>query len=351
MSAEREGGLRVRGRARYLSRLDPPGAALIAVAALWAPVAAADRVGTPGRYLLALAVVAGAYVLGRLCGGRFALPVPAMLAGAVTVMLVVWPDAVSGDATAPPLDYGNADGALVAQGVGAACLAALAAVSGRWRAGLLVLAGVLVVGTFATRSVAAAAGALAVLSTALLAPLVRRRGTVVALSALCAAGVVLGTVVLGALGTRTEGVEGAARAGLTERRVQLWGDGVHLTKRFPVRGTGPGTFVEHSPTVRSDADVHSAHSMWLRQSAEQGIPGALCLVSVVGWVYVRLWRSARSPAVVAVGSVTFTAFVVQASMDYVAEFPAVLAAVGALVGVATAGPGARARAVPAVAVS
>lgn len=312
---------------------------------MWGLVAAANRPGHPETYLLALLTAAGSYVLGRVLGARSALMVPGAVAGAVTAVLVLWSGALGGAATAPPLEYGNANGALVAQAVGAACLAAIVVSAERRRGELLVLAGLLVLAAFATRSVAAAVGALAVLCTAMMSASVYRRSTVVVVSAVCVAGVVLGTVVLGVLGTRSGGgIDAKAQAGLTERRVRLWSDGVDLTGRYPLRGTGPGTFVTHSGTAVADADVRSAHSLWLRQGAEQGVPGLVCMVGVVGWVYVRLWRSPQPPAVVAVGAVTFTAFVVQTSMDYVAEFPVVLVAVGLLVGAATAVPDADLRA-------
>jgi O-antigen ligase len=321
------------------------GTALVAAAAIWGLVAAANRPGEPEAYLLALLAVSGAYVVGRVVGANSAVTVPAVVAGTVVATLVLWPGALNGSAMGPPLDYGNANGALVALAVGGACLAALLAASERRRGELLVLAGLLVLAAFATRSVAAAVGALAVLLTALMSAGVYRRGTAVLVSAVCLAGVVLATVVLGAWGTRAAGgFEGSAQAGLTERRVRLWSDGVRLTERFPARGTGPGTFVTNSATARSDADVRSAHSMWLRQGAEQGVPGALCLVALVGWVYLRLWRSPQPAPVVAVGAVTFTAFTVQASMDYVAEFPVVLVAVGLLAGSATAMPDPKLRA-------
>nr|WP_237536044.1 O-antigen ligase family protein [Streptomyces sp. SID3343] len=312
---------------------------------MWGLVAGANRPGEPEVYLLALLTVAGAYVVGRVVGAKSGVAVPAVVTGGVVAALVSWPGALNGSAAGPPLDYGNANGALVALAVGGACLAALLVASDRRRGEVLVLAGLLVLAAFATRSVAAAVGALVVLSTALMSAGVYRRGSVVVVSAVCLAGVVLGTVVLGTLGPRAEGgLGGSAQAGLTERRVRLWSDAVHLTERFPVRGTGPGTFTTHSATARSDADVRSAHSMWLRQGAEQGVPGALCLVAVVGWVYLRLWRSPQPAPVVAVGAVTFTAFMVQASMDYVAEFPVVLVAVGLLLGSATAMPDADLRA-------
>ncbi|MET7303346.1 O-antigen ligase family protein [Embleya sp. NPDC005575] len=338
MGTDRERDQQVRSSARYLSRLDLLGTAVVAATAMWALVAAANRAGEPEAFLLALLAAVGGYVLGRLLGARCALLAPAVVAGAVAGMLVLWPGALSGDATAPPLHYGNANGALVAQAVGGACLTALFAVSDRRRGEILVLAGLLVLAAFATRSVAAAVGAVVVLLAGLLSASAYRKGMVVLVAAVCVVGVALGTVVLGALGTRTGGLKGAAQAGLTERRVQLWGDGVHLTNSHPLRGMGPGMFVTNSPTASSDADVHSAHSLWLRHSAEQGVPGALCLVALVGWVYVRLWRSPQPVAVVVVGSATFTAFVVQASIDYVAEFPVVLVAVGLLTGAATAGP-------------
>jgi hypothetical protein len=53
---------------------------------------------------------------------------------------------------------------------------------------------------------------------------------------------------------------------------------------------------------------------------------------------VRLWRSPQAPPVVAVGALTFSSFAVHSSMDYVAEFPGVLAAMALILGVATATP-------------
>jgi O-antigen ligase len=133
-------------------------------------------------------------------------------------------------------------------------------------------------------------------------------------------------------------VRSTAEEGLTQRRLDVWHDALRLAEDHPVRGAGPGTFVANSPTAQADSDTKAAHSLWLRQAAEQGYPGLAAMVVLVAWAFVRLWRSRQDPAVVAVGAVSLTAFAVHASMDYVAEFPAVLIATGLVLGTATAGP-------------
>ncbi|WP_436791319.1 O-antigen ligase family protein [Yinghuangia sp. YIM S10712] len=322
-----------------LSRLDLLGAVLIAVAGVWALIAAAGRPASPEGFLLGLLTAAAAYAAGRVAGARSAFGVCVSLAVAVAVLLLLSPDALSGGTLAEPLGYGNANGALAVQAVAAACLAALCATSERRRGEMQVLAALLVSGVFATRSLAAVFGAVAVLMVGLTAQSARRRGSFVVAGAVCVALVAAGTVYLGGdRAERASGVRGTAAESLTERRIDLWHDAIESAKDHPSRGTGPGTFLADSPTARADADTKSAHSQWLRQAAEQGIPGVVWLLALLGWAYVRLWRSPQDPAVVAVGAVALTAFAVHASMDYVAEFPAVLVATGLVLGVATAGP-------------
>ncbi|WTW93371.1 O-antigen ligase family protein [Streptomycetaceae bacterium NBC_01309] len=322
-----------------VTRLDLLGVILVAAAAVWGLLAAAGRPASPEGFLLGLLTISAAYVAGRVAGAQSAFGVCAALAGAVAVLLLLSPDALAGETLAAPLGYGNANGALVAQAVGAACLAALAATSDRRRGEMHLLAGLLVLGAFATRSLAAVFGALVILVIGLTALSARRRGSFVAVGALCVVVVAAGTVYLG--GDRVSGasgVRGTAESGLTERRIDVWHDAMELTRENPWRGSGPGTFLAQSPTARADSDTKSAHSQWLRQAAEQGVPGLLCLVALVAWAYVRLWRSRQDPAVVAVGAASLTAFALHASIDYVAEFPVVLAAVGVVLGVATAAP-------------
>ncbi|UGQ10596.1 O-antigen ligase family protein [Yinghuangia sp. ASG 101] len=320
-------------------RLDLIGAVLVALAGVWALLAAAGRPASPEGFLLALLTVAAAYGAGRIAGARSAFGTCATVAGAVAVLMLLSPDALSGAALAEPLGYGNANGALVAQAVAAACLAALAAPSDRRRGDMHVLAGLLALAAFATRSLTAVFGAVAVLLVGLTALSARRRGSFVLAGAVAVALVVAGTVSLGGdRAERASGVRSTAADGLTERRIDLWHDAFESAKDNPWRGTGPGTFLARSPTARADSDTKSAHSQWLRQAAEQGVPGVVLLAALLGWAYVRLWRSRQDPAVVAVGAVALTAFAVHASMDYVAEFPPVLVAVGVVLGVATAAP-------------
>lgn len=322
-----------------LWRLDLIGAVLVALAGVWALLAAAGRPASPEGFLLGLLTASAAYAAGRVAGARSAFEVCATVAGAVAVLLLLSPHALSGGASAKPLGYGNANGALATQAVAAACLAALAAPSDRRRGEMHVVAGLLTLGAFATRSLAAVAGAVALLLVGLTALSARRRGSFVAAGVVCVVLVVAGTVYLGGdRAERASGVRSTAVEGLTERRIDLWHDAIESAKDHPWRGTGPGTFIAGSPTAREDADAKSAHSQWLRQAAEQGVPGVLLLAALLGWAYVRLRRSRQDPAVVAVGAVALTAFAVHASMDYVAEFPAVLVAMGVVAGVATAAP-------------
>lgn len=322
-----------------LSRLDLLGAVTVAAVGVWTLVAAAGRPSSPENFLLGLLTVAAAYAVGRIAGERSAYGACAAVAGAVAVVFLMSPDALSGHALAEPLGYGNANGALATQAVGAACLAALAAPNERRRGEMHLLAGLLVLGAFATKSVAAALGGVAILVIGLTATAARRRGTLVVAGAVCVAAMALGTVYLG--GDKVQhmsGVRLTAEEGLTQRRLDVWHDALTLAAANPVRGTGPGTFVANSPTARADSDTQAAHSLWLRQAAEQGYPGLAAMVALVGWAFVRLWRSRQDPAIVAVGAVTLTAFAVQASMDYVAEFGGVLIALGVVLGVGTAVP-------------
>ncbi|MDI2130219.1 O-antigen ligase family protein [Yinghuangia seranimata] len=336
-------GARVRLETGNLSRLDLLGVITVAAMGVWALVASAGRAAGPEAFLLALMTTAAAYATGRVAGARSAFATCGALAGAIAVVLLMSPDALSGATLAEPLGYGNANGALVAQAVGAACLAALAAPTERRRGEMHLLAGLLVLGAFATRSLTAVLGAVAILMIGLTAMSARRRGSLVVAGAVCLMVVVAGTVYLGSDREQASGVRSTAEEGLTGRRLDVWHDALKITKEHPWRGSGPGTFLMESPTARSDADTQAAHSQWLRQSAEQGLPGALLLVALIGWAYVRLWRSPQDPSVVAVGAVTLTAFTVHASMDYVAEFPAVLASAALVLGVATAAPDERLR--------
>jgi O-antigen ligase len=335
-----------RRRGASLSRLDLLGAIVVAMVGGWALLAAAGRPASPEAFLLAVLTTAAAYAAGRVLGSRSAFGVCAAIAGAVAVVLLMSPDALSGATLAEPLGYGNANGALATQAVAAACLAALAAPNDRRRGEMHLLAGLLVLGAFATRSLAAVLGAVAVLLVGLTAMSARRRGSFVVAGVVCVAVVAAGTVYLGSGAREASGMRGTAEQGLTERRLDVWHDALELAGEHPWRGTGPGTFLAQSETARDDGDTKSAHSQWLRQAAEQGVPGLVLLVALVGWAYVRLWRSPQEPAVVAVGAMALTAFAVHASMDYVAEFPAVLTAVGLIVGVATSTPDERPPAVP-----
>src|SRR5688572_27145320 len=107
--------------------------------------------------LLLLAGVGLAFAAGRRCGrthlGRTALPLT--VAGVVLFTALVVPRALSGAAAAPPLGYGNANGALLVLAAGAAGMAATVSTTSRLRNQCLLLAVIATACCLLTRSVAA----------------------------------------------------------------------------------------------------------------------------------------------------------------------------------------------------
>ena len=127
--------------------------------------------------------------------------------------------------------------------------------------------------------------------------------------------------------------DGPAASALSQRRVDLWSDAALLIRQEPIFGHGPQSFATASPTAASDPDTRAAHSELLQMAAETGLVGAGLLLLVVGWAYLALGRAAESgPAIV--GAFAWSAFVLHALVDYVANFPLVVAAAGLALGLA-----------------
>jgi tetratricopeptide (TPR) repeat protein len=127
-------------------------------------------------------------------------------------------------------------------------------------------------------------------------------------------------------------------------RYQVWTDAMDAFKSEPWRGIGPGTFEYYWNQHGKDREfLRDAHSLYIEEAAELGLPGLLALLVAVGGllaagIQARMsWRRRRE---IAAGSAVLAAFVVflaYAGIDWMWE----LGAVGALAigGSAVAGAG------------
>lgn len=331
-----------------------PAVALALTVALvaWAALVAWREGGSALPYAELVAGAALAYAAGYLTGRRFAWLVAAGIAVGVAVAFAVSPGSLSGKALAAPLHYGNANGALAAQGA-AACVV-LAVLVRTWPVQVLAwLGGVgFLAVTVATRSqTATAATALLLLAGAIVAvarhasaPKYARPCRVVGRAApvlvVVAALVTLAVGFAYTPGAKSQSaVVKVVEKPLSERRAALWHDAVTLTRDQPLTGIGPGQFAVESPVALSDRDTRWPHSAWLEQSAEQGLVGFALLGAVLAWVWRPLLRCANGPsraaAVAAVGSWAVGALVLQAGVDYIWHFPAVPWTAALLIGAVT----------------
>lgn len=276
--------------------------------------------GDAGPELALLGAVAGAYVLGRVVGATRSGRTGGLLAVAAGVVIAVLsaPDGLSGGPLAGPVGYGNANGAICTLGVGAVLAAGFS-----WRplvarltavvaaGGLTWLA--LQTGSSAATSLSAALVALAVVLTAA-GSLARFVPAATVLALLAAIGV---TVALGVSPRETV---------LSDRRAVLWSEAVDLVREAPVDGVGVGGFATQAPTAIADPDARWAHSVWLEQAAETGLPGGMLLLGLglTAVLAVQLRRGATGVgAARALGTAALGAVLVHASIDYVLSFPIV----------------------------
>ena len=314
-----------------LELYDAAGIALVAAFGAWTLVSGLVRSGNPWPQLALLAAAAAAYVVGRVQGGRRPVFVPAVVVVSVLVGTVAsGPDVLSGGALAPPLGYGNANGALFTLGVAAACIVAAQANEEPVRRVAAVLAVVLLcltVFTLSKTAVVLAVGVLVIAAVAhRLGPRVALVGPVVVLGAVAA------TVVLG-LTNRTLPLLSDE---LSERRTILWREAMDIAADEPVLGVGPGMFARVSPTALADADARWAHSAYLQVGAETGVIGAVLLALVLMWIFGALYRSRQDKRLIVIGTAAVTALAVHAAIDYVAHFPALVIIAALCAGLASA---------------
>jgi O-antigen ligase len=82
-------------------------------------------------------------------------------------------------------------------------------------------------------------------------------------------------------------------------RVEVWKDTTALIRAHPYWGTGPGSFVDAYTRVQTShlaARLNHAHNDYLEFVAEWGVPGAVLLFALVGFVLVRALRGLRHTA-------------------------------------------------------
>ncbi len=314
---------------------DVVGTLLLAGCAAWTLYTAAGRDAHPEGVLLGLLAVAAGYAGGRVAGAVVPVGAPAVVALAVGGFALLVPGGLSGDPAAPPLDAMDADGALLALAVGAACCAAQAA-SGRVRLLLTALACGITAEALATGSVEGVLACGAALVAAGSATFARRRVPALLLLALCA-GLAAGAPLLLA---RSDRPASAFSGGIpqVDQRAALWHDAVEEAAGAPLRGVGPGQFAELSPAAQESATPGGASSASLQAAAEQGVPGVCLLAASFGWMLWTLRRSPASTAVVLTAAGALTALAAEAAVSPVLSYPGITAGAGLLVGMAAARP-------------
>jgi O-Antigen ligase len=126
---------------------------------------------------------------------------------------------------------------------------------------------------------------------------------------------------------------------LSGTRFQLWKVALHAFDAKPLTGTGAGTFEFWWNRHATQSEfVQNAHSIWLENMAELGLPGLLLIVifsaAMFAAALVALRRSRRgsSAAACVAATAAFIVFMVQASVDWMWQSTAVT--VLALTGVA-----------------
>lgn len=336
--------------------VDVIGALLLAGCASWSLYTSSGRDAHPEGVLLGLLAVAAGYAAGRVAGAVAPVGSPAVIAVAVGILALIAPGGLSGDPAAPPLHNADANGALIALAVGAACCAAQTARAPRGGTEIVgdttghspqprrlrpasvfaLLACALTAEAVTTGSTAAV---LACLGTLILAVAVRtaeRRLPALLLLGLCAVFAALAPLLLARSGTDLTASNGGLP--LSQQRAALWHDAVQEAGQAPLRGVGPGRFTELSPAAQDFSTPGGASSASLEVAAEQGVPGLCLLTASYGWMMWTLRRSPGSTSTVLTAAGALTALAVEAAISPVLSFPGITAGAGLLVGLASARP-------------
>jgi len=325
---------------RRVTPIDLGGMLLVVIAIGWTYESAAVAGGAPGPVALALFASGLTFLVSRVVGSVARYLVP--LAGVVLVGGLALGLAGSPGARPPadPLAYTNASAALYLQGTAAGLMLFVMWHGAAVRTLALVMVAALLLATLAANS--QAVDALIVLPAAALA---LRRPHAIRVGIAVFAGLFLlaflASVVLGATyhpGKPDSAAERLVNSALSERRPALWHDALVLMAQHPASGIGPDKFMTQSPIARSDLDARWAHNGFLQQGAEQGVVGLVLLLVLFAWAFLRTWLAAPPDRVGAISAAALAALGIQACIDYVLHFPAVVIIASALVGVSVVQP-------------
>ncbi|WP_344690711.1 O-antigen ligase family protein [Blastococcus jejuensis] len=289
--------------------------------------------------------MAGAsYAAGRQLMPRL-LAVAGIAAATTLVPLIALPFALSSAPLGPPLAYANANAALYVQAAGIAGVAAVLAGSGVWQEATVACSVVLVLTAGAMQSVGGfvtGSAVVAAISASLFRWRLPARSVLAGGIAVVLIGAHVAVLVLGAThrpSVHASSSEAAVTASLSERRLDLWSDAVRLATDHPLIGVGPRRFPAASPTAQLDPDTREAHSATLQMAAEVGWPGAVALLALLVWAATRPLLVGSSRMSTGVGLITATtaaALAVHASVDYLFQFPVLIATAGFILGLGTA---------------
>jgi O-antigen ligase len=319
-------------RSARAKAVDGVGLLLVALTMAWTVVASLDRPDArPGPVLALLAGTAALAAVGRRSSSPDAVLVPALVAVAVTGAVVLGYPAIL-RAGGAPTGYANANATLVALGAIASAAAASVSRPGRQRQAWAALAVVLATTVISTGSMAASA-LLGIVTALAIGSVLTRQVAVAVVGGLVAVSLTLGVTV--AIAAGGDPLDLRSR---DEVRSALWSRALDQVRDEPLRGVGPGRSAPSAPSA-IDADLRWAHHGYLQQAAEEGVPGLVLLLGVVGWGYACLWCGRGRPtARTLLGATALTVVAVHASVDHVLHHAAVPLTLAVLVGWATADP-------------
>lgn len=257
---------------------------------------------------------------------RYPATVPAIVAVTPALLLVI------GRGTLP-LGYPNAGAALLFVGAAAAIMAATRI---RSQAAHFAAAALLIAYSGICWAVDARAAGITTLALGATVVLVRSEPArrvlmVTAVGGLAVA--VSSTVLLGASYApfqRDAPLDRLIDVTISENRVQLWSEALDIAGERPVAGVGIGNFAQASATARANPDLAWAHSAYLQLAAETGATGAaLALVAVTALLLALLRAPLARDSLIS--GVVVAGLAVNASVDYILQFPILVIAAGAVV--------------------
>ena len=135
----------------------------------------------------------------------------------------------------------------------------------------------------------------------------------------------------------------ARLSNLNGTRYQIWKVALDDFARHPMKGTGAGTWEFTWNRHATEGEfIRDAHSLFIENLTELGLPGLLLILTLIGGGICVLWRLRRTvadPGPVAAASAALACYVLAAGVDWMWESTAVTVLALALVGAAIAASG------------